>query len=249
MHLETITGKLKVNRLAINKPVGAILVVCNQAFANVTNEEIGIQIESGSANVKIVQPKIKIADIAKIDSVGEGFIYNDGVSTFLWLPIAKEGSYPISNGEEIVVSFDGLKSAVTYEIYGVEVPAMSRVLYQYETVKMLADVKTKTIDCSEADVVYITSMSAINNLEITKVTETKGGSFASNHEFSRNELTAMVMKTNDIVAATAASGTNPAVAVYGFAEGFALPADLLSQLEIEKGAVEIDVVLRKPVYR
>lgn len=249
MHLETVTGKLKVNRLAINKPVGAILIVCSQPFANVTNEEIGIQIEMGAGNFKIVQPKIKIAEIAKIDAQGEGFIYNDGTNTFIWVPIALKGSYPISNGEEIVISLDGLKSAVTYEVYGVEVPAISRVLYQYETVKMLADVKTKTIDCSEADVVYVTSMDAINSLEITKVTETGNSSFASNHEFSRNELIAMSMKTNDIVAATAANGTNPAVAIYGYDKGFALPAGMLSQLEIEKGAVEIDVILRKPVVR
>lgn len=250
MHLKTITGKTK-DSLRITKPIGGLLIVTDQLLAGMTgelagvsNEEVNIQIESGQNQVKIIQPKQKLGQLALMSTVGEGGMLVDGGRIFMHIPFSDEGSLAIANNEEIAVSFDTMKSAKTYEVYGIETPGLTRKYFEYSFSKVLAGRVSETLNVREADLVLISKIAAVKNLEFTKITAMPDGELeATNHEFTSDEIKFLISQTNDIVAASKDASVLHAY----FHDALVFPSDLLTQMEIETDGTELDIILRKPM--
>lgn len=250
---KTITGVVK-DTIRFTKPVGGILVVTNQevnglngATTGVSNEQIGISLESGQEQIKMIQPKLGLLELAVMSTVGEGFIQTsdkDATSgqptkTALFIPIAP-GTLVFGDSAELVVSLEGLKSTKSYEVYGVELPGATREFYQYSHVKVLAGRRTEQLTVTAADLVSISSLAAVQKMDLVKLT-TDGENIVGsrNHKFENAEIALLIAQTNDLVFGGVVNhGPN--------FKSLVLPIDLVDQIDLETDGTELDIILRKP---
>jgi hypothetical protein len=250
---KTITGVTK-DTIRFTKPVGGILVVTNQevkdlngATAGVSNEQIGISLESGQEQIKMIQPKLSLLELAVMSTVGEGFILTsdkDATSgqptkTALFVPIAP-GTLVFGDTAELVVSLEGLKSAKSYEVYGVELPGSTSIFYQYSHVKVLAGRRTEQLSVTAADLVSVSSLAAVQKMDMVKVTAEDGDRVtARNHKYEAAEIALLISQTNDLVFGGVLNhGPN--------FKSMVLPVDMVDQIDLESDGTELDIILRKP---
>lgn len=245
----TITGKTK-ETVRFTKPIGGLMIKTDQLIENMTgetagvsNELIGIQIESGQAQSKLIQPKQSLKLLALMSTVGEGHMFIDAAGKLnIYIPIADGASLYLDNSEEIVVSFETLKSAKTYEVYGIEMPGQTRRALFYEHKKLLSGRTSDNLNVIEADLIGISSFSALQRIEFTKATEFGGEVFATNHEFESAELEYLMSQTNDIIA-TNKAGT---VMAAGIHDAFVLPVAAVTEMDVETNGTELDIIMRVP---
>jgi hypothetical protein len=168
MKIISITGKLKVEDVQVTKSIGGLILGLSFPVAELLNEKISIYIERANGNNFILANKIMLKDFISLASYGAEALQCDATYPLIAIcEIAKDGGIHLAEGERIKISFDDLRSAQTYDVYGIEEPNPTNTLFVFEQKSISSEEFNKKIDTRGFDLAVMTEHETISDLSYT----------------------------------------------------------------------------------
>lgn len=167
MEIYSETGKTKTNELRVTRPIGALLVAMDQPFANLTNETITAYIERANGNNTEILTDYPLAKFIAASVAGTSAVFEDDNGLTALCELSEEGSVNLQETESIRIKLDGLKSAVTYSLNGLEYPTLSNSVSKFSRKNILAGETERRFDVAEQEVMIIDGVDAILEMNVT----------------------------------------------------------------------------------
>lgn len=169
MEIYNATGKTKTGDLRVSRAIGALLITSSRKVEELTNERISIYIErANGSNVELCS-NISLKHFILGSTFGSSVIKADTANTVglsALCEISINGSITLGANESIIVSVDGLVSAQTYTINGIEYPQASTMALTYERKTMLTEEFEKTYNVEGSALLLIDSKN-VTDIEFT----------------------------------------------------------------------------------
>lgn len=232
MEIISITGKTQQKNIRVEKSISGILLQADQAFDDFTNETISVKIETTEGkNIDII-PTIKVKALLEAGQMGEGAIKNSATLCSGLIKLTSGNSFALNNDEAIIITLEGLKSAKTYILDGLESPVINRNHLVYTSKKILAGSDRKEFDVRAFDFVIINPIDALESLEITFDN-------GVNRDYNKREIDFLARQVNDLVT----SSSDSTHVIYSFSDQIMLNMQNATQLDIRTDKTEVDVYL------
>lgn len=165
MKIISITGKLKVEDIQVTKSIGGLILGLSMPVADLLNEKISMYIERANGNNFTLANKILLKDFISLASYGSEALQCDSNYPLIAIcEIAKDGGIFLAEGEKIKISFDDLRSAHTYDVYGIEEPTPTDVLFVFEQKTIASEEFNKKIDVRGFDLAVMTEHATVQDL-------------------------------------------------------------------------------------
>lgn len=159
------TGVLKTPELKISKSIGSFIIASSRALTELTNELVTIWIERANGSNVEIATNIPLKDFIMLSTYGtEATQSNSEYDMIAVCEIADEGSVRLYENESLKMKLDGLLSAETYAVYGVEEPNSSETVYRYERKTIASEDLSKKINVENYELAVINTMSSIDTL-------------------------------------------------------------------------------------
>lgn len=156
MEIYNGTGVLKTNDLKVTKSIGALLLKSDQPFSALTNEKISMYVERTNSDNEQIAVNVPLNAFIATNVFGEGKLLDDGSSYSVLCELTDYGSIDLAEDETLVLKLDGLKSARTYEVHGIEMPVRSNKLITYAEKVLLAGQKRREYEVYNFDEAFVT---------------------------------------------------------------------------------------------
>lgn len=167
MEIYNETGKTKTSSLSVTRPIGAFLVGMTQPFSALTNETITAFIERANGNnTEILPADYPLKAFLAASTIGNPAIYQlDGVTSVL-AELCEEGSVNLLDGETLKVKLDGLKSTVTYSIFGLEYPRLANSVSKFDRKIITSGEAQRRFEISEQEVMLIEGIDSVIEMNV-----------------------------------------------------------------------------------
>jgi hypothetical protein len=165
MKITTLTGVLKSPELTVTKSIGSLIVATDLELSALTNEKISIYIERGNGSNVILANKILLKDFILASTYGTENTQSDANNATIALcELALDGGIYLDEKESIKILLEDLKSAKRYDLYGVEEPLTTNVLYFLEQKSVASEEFNKKIDVAGFDLAIMTVDESVSDL-------------------------------------------------------------------------------------
>lgn len=160
-------NKLKTNELRVTRPIGALLIGMSQPFSALTNETINVYIERiDGENTEILPADYPLAKFIALSTQGQSAIIEDDNGLKALCEISEQGSVNLQENENIRIKLDGLKSAVTYSINGIEYPQSGNSVSVFSRKQLIAGESSRRFDVSEQEMLVIDGVDSILEMNV-----------------------------------------------------------------------------------
>ncbi|OUS02885.1 hypothetical protein A9Q86_02220 [Flavobacteriales bacterium 33_180_T64] len=230
------TGKTKTGELRISRAIGGLLLRSTLGVHELTNEKITIFIEGANGDNTEICSNISLKHFVLGGTFGHSLIQtNTGATPKIGMSalceIAQEGSIVLGADESIKVSLTDIKSAQTYEIYGLEYPQAATSISSLVRKTILSDETEKTYNVQGRDLLMLDSEN-VQNIEFTF-------SNGVRTKYSLIELQAIAFDVEGVISADAGGNVSTDTGSV-----LMLPLDDVLSIDIEKatGTVELTLI-------
>lgn len=174
MKITSITGRTKIEDIQVTKSIGGLILALSIPVTELLNEKISMYIERANGNNFTIANKILLKDFISLSSYGVEALQSDVNYPLIAIcEISKDGGIFLAEGEKIKLSFDDLRSTITYDVYGIEEPTPTDVLFVFEQKTIASEEFNKKIDVRGFDLAVMTEHATIQ--DITYVFGQSGG--------------------------------------------------------------------------
>lgn len=170
MEIYNATGVTKTGELRVQKSVHALLLASTVAFDSLTgNELISLWVERPSGTNVEIATKIPVKDFVIGSTYGAEAIQSTG--TFAFEAICEiadgEGAFMLKEGESLKISLEGITSAATWAINGLEDPLTTLFVKKFERKTVASEDYSKKIACGGYDLAIINdAASSIQDINV-----------------------------------------------------------------------------------
>jgi len=165
MKIISITGRTKIEDIQVTKSIGGLIIALSVGILDLLNEKISIFIERANGNNFILANKILLKDFISLSSYGVEALQSDANYPLIAIcEIAKDGGIFLAEGEKIKISFDDLRSTITYDLFGVEEPVPTNSLFVFEQKTIASEEFNKKIDVRGFDLASMTESPTIEDI-------------------------------------------------------------------------------------
>lgn len=160
------TGKTKTGELRITRPIGAVLIKMSQNFAALSNETITAFIERANGNNTTILTDVPLKAFIAASTSGQSSIFEEDQSLTALLEICENGSINLQDTESIKIKLDGLKSAVTYTLFGIEFPTYSDDVISISRKNLLAGETDRLFDVHSQELMVIEGVDSLLEMNV-----------------------------------------------------------------------------------
>ena len=164
MEIYNETGKTKSGELRITRPIGALLVGMSQPFSALTNETITAFIERANGNNTEIFTELPLAAFIAASTAGNPAVFENDTDLRALCELSEEGSINLQETESIKIKLDGLKSAVTYFLNGIEYPTSADSAVKITRKNLLSGETDRRFDVSGEELMLIDGVDSIIEL-------------------------------------------------------------------------------------
>lgn len=165
MKITTLTGVLKSNELTVTKSIGSLILCFDGNLDALLNEKISAYIERANGSNVILANKVNLKDFILSSTYGgEAVQSNADFGTIAVCEIAHEGSIYLAEKESIKIVLEDLRSAHTYELYGIEHAVPTNDLYFFEQKSVASEEVNKKVDVKGFDLAIITMDNTVSDI-------------------------------------------------------------------------------------
>lgn len=198
MEIYSGTGKTKTGELRVSRAIGSLLITSSRKVNELTNERITMYVErANGTNLELVS-NVSLKHFILGSTFGQSVIKGDtvnGIGLSALCEIAIDGSITLGANESIKISIDGLVSAQSYSVNGIEYPTAANEAVTLEKKTILGDETEKNYITSEFDLMLLD----IENVTSVEMTFSNG----VRTKYSLMELQAMSFDVESIITANA----------------------------------------------
>lgn len=167
MEIVVVTGKTKTDELRITRAIGALGIAMTQPFSALTNETISAYIERADGNNTDILSNISLKAFMA-GSVSEApAIFQTAEGCSALAEICENGSIVLQETEAIRIKLDGLKSAVTYELHGIEYPQYSPETVKWSRKNLLMGETERKLNVANEELAVIENPDGISEVSVT----------------------------------------------------------------------------------
>ncbi len=168
MKITSLSGVLKSPELTVTKSIGSVILCYSGALDTLLNEKISIYLERANGSNVILANKINLKDFILASTYGgEAVQSDDTFGTIAVCEIALQGGIFIAEKESIKIQLEDLRSANTYELYGVEHPVTTNDLLHFEQKSVASEEVNKKIDVKGFDLAIMTMHESLSDVSYT----------------------------------------------------------------------------------
>jgi hypothetical protein len=222
------TGVTKTGDLKSKKSFGEIILRSTATILELTNEKMNFEVEQANGNNKKIAKSIPLIDIVLAAIQGEGVVTSDATYPLICkIELAKNGYIPLADGEQLIISLEGLKPLETYVLNGIEEPEASDDVVCYEMKTMAADEKSRKYGVGGFDMVVLNLPASVKDITYT----TENGRTV---KYLPEELRALVADIDPVIAYN-----NDGTILQAHPLKLVLPLVAIAEIEINKDAGDI----------
>lgn len=155
MEIYNETGKTKTGELRITRPIGALVIEMTQNFEALSNETITAFIERANGDNTNIFTDMPLKAFIGASIAGNAAVFEDDNFTQALCELCEEGSINLQETESIKIKFDGLKSAVTYSVHGLEYPVLGDSVARLSRKNLLEGETDRIFDVSKQELMLI----------------------------------------------------------------------------------------------
>lgn len=168
MKITSLSGVLKSPELTVTKSIGSVILCYSGVLDTLLNEKISIYLERANGSNVILANKINLKDFILASTYGgEAVQSDDTFGTIAVCEIALQGGIFIAEKESIKIQLEDLRSANTYELYGVEHPVTTNDLLHFEQKSVASEEVNKKIDVKGFDLAIMTMHETLSDVSYT----------------------------------------------------------------------------------
>jgi hypothetical protein len=167
MEIYNESSKTKTGELRVTRPIGALVVKMSQAFSALTNETITVFVERANGNNSNLMTDIPLKAFIAASVAGNPALFSDDTTTTALCELCEEGSIDLQENESLKIKLDGLKSSVTYALFGMEYPVSASSGVKISRKNILAGETERIFDVPEEELMLIDGVDAILELNVT----------------------------------------------------------------------------------
>lgn len=167
MKIISLTGVTRSEEIPVTKSIGSLIVACASTMTEFSTEKISVYIERANGSNIIIANKVPLVDFMLASTYGTEAIQSDvvrGYFTVALCELAVGGSIFLAEKETIRILLEDLNQNVEYDLFGVEEPASSNVLYLFEQKTMAREEFNKKIDIAGYDLAVMTTRNTIQDI-------------------------------------------------------------------------------------
>ena len=158
------TAVLKTGEVRSTKSIHALLIATIGGFDALTNELITIWVERVNRSNVYLATNVKLSDFIALTNFDADSIQSDDEYAMIAIcQLAENSNVQLNEGEQIKFKIDGLRSAETYAVWGLEEPASDYDFYTFDRKTIASEdlQKVVTLDNSEVTVFSTNSVEEI----------------------------------------------------------------------------------------
>lgn len=236
MQIYNESNKTKTGQILVTKSIGSLIIASTLAFADLTNEQIKVEIErSNGSNFEITKGFMSLKDFILLTTYGDDAItHGENFAFTAVCELSDNGSIHLAEKDVIRIEMQGLKSAQTYVLNGIEEPITSFEVVSFEQKSMGAEETNKVFQVAGNDIAIIDKDSNIEEIAY-------GFDNGQTIKYTLFEL-AVMSRSVDPIALINADGTVKS----GYSDKLQLPLLGIDTIEIRKSqGTTVNLMLRK----
>lgn len=167
MELYNETAKTKTGELRVTRPIGALLVSMSQGFSALTNETITVFVERANGDSTNLFTDLPLKAFIAASTAGSPAVFENNDELRALCEICEEGNISLQDTETIKIKMDGLKSAVTYALFGIEYPHNAQTAVSIERRPVLSEEVARRFDVADQELMIIEGVDNILELEMS----------------------------------------------------------------------------------
>jgi hypothetical protein len=167
MEIYNATGKTKTDELRITRAIGALGIAMSQPFSALTNETISAYIERADGNNTDILSNISLKAFLAGSVAESPAIFQNSAGCSALCEICENGSVVLQETEAIRLKLENLKSAVNYELHGIEYPNYSPETVQWSRKNLLIGETQRKIMVENEELVVIENPDGIQEIVVT----------------------------------------------------------------------------------
>jgi hypothetical protein len=170
MELFNSSGKniTKSGVLLLTKSIGAVIVSSSLDVEALTTEQIKIEVEKSTGNEEITKGFMSLSDFIYLTTFNGDAVTSDPTyKTTAECEICEDGSIQLDDKDVIKIELQGLKTAETYVINGIEMPNSSPKTLEFENKSMSSNDKDKDFEVPHCDLALIDNSNDIQEVSYT----------------------------------------------------------------------------------
>ncbi len=169
MKIASITGVSKSPEILVTKSIGSLVLALTLKPSLLADEKITIYIERGNGSNVILANKVKLKDFILASTYGNESIQSQADASYARNTIAlcelsESGSIYLAEKESIKIQLEDLDTDETYDLYGIEEPLQSNLVYHFEQKTVGSEEFNKKVDVSGFDLAIVTLNDTISDI-------------------------------------------------------------------------------------
>lgn len=166
MQIYNESNKTKTGQILVTKSIGALIIASSLAFEALTNEQIKVEIErSNGSNFEITKGFMSLKDFILLTTYGDDAVTHGETYAFTAVcELSDNGSIHLSEKDVIRIEMQGLKTAQTYVINGIEEPITSFEIVSFEQKSMGAEETNKVFQVTGNDICVLDKDASIEEI-------------------------------------------------------------------------------------
>ena len=166
MEIYNETAKTKTGELRVTRPIGALIIGMSQNYSALTNETITCFVERANGNNTEICTDLPLKSFIALSTAGNPAVFEDVDFTRALCELCEEGSINLQETESIKIKLDGLKSAVTYSIFGLEYPSLANSVALFTRKNILEGETQKRYSVEEQELMIIEGVDEILEMNV-----------------------------------------------------------------------------------
>lgn len=167
MEIYNETAKTKTGELRVTRSIGALLVKMSQPFSALTNETVTIFLERANGDNTELMTDIPLSALISASTAGAPAVFQDDAGMTALCEICEEGGIALQENESIKIKLDGLKSAVTYQLNGIEYPSSANSVVSLDRKTILTEESQRRFDVPDAELMLIEGVDEILEMNVS----------------------------------------------------------------------------------
>lgn len=168
MKIATITNKTNSGELSVSKSIGNLIIATDVAVGQFADEKITIYIERANGNNVYLANKVDLASFILASTYGSSAIQSsNNYKQVALCELAVDGGIFLDEKETLKIELDGLDETNTYDLFGIEEPEISNLLYFFENKSVASEDTNKKIQLTEYDMMVLNERNTITDISMT----------------------------------------------------------------------------------
>ena len=168
MKIATITNKTNSGELSVSKSIGNLIIATDVAVGGFRIEKVTIYIERANGNNVYLANKVDLASFILASTYGSSAVQSSkDYKQIALCELAVDGGIFLDEKETLKIEFDGLDVTKKYDLFGVEEPEISNLLYFFENKSVSSEDTNKKIQLTEFDMMVLNNDDTISDISLT----------------------------------------------------------------------------------